>query len=62
MEWNLTYSPHLLGIFRAEIVRKREKYERDNMGGYMRIYPSDDPKLQVWMMRSGEAVATIVLL
>lgn len=36
-----------VGFYRAEIVRKREKYEEENLGGYMRIFPSPDPKLQV---------------
>ncbi len=32
---------------RAEIIRKREKYEVKNSGGYTRIFPSDDPAIQV---------------
>lgn len=36
-----------VGFYRAEIVRKREKYEEENLGGYTRIFPSPDPKLQV---------------
>ena len=38
---------HLPLLHRAEFVRKREKYEKSHMGGYTRIYPSDDPQLQV---------------
>ena len=31
---------------RAEVLKKREKYEEGNLGGYTRIYPAPDPKLQ----------------
>lgn len=32
---------------RAEVLRKREKYEVKNSGGFTRIYPTNDPALQV---------------
>lgn len=32
---------------RAEVLRKREKYEERHLGAYTRIYPSEDPELQV---------------
>jgi hypothetical protein len=39
---------HYFGwLCRAEVLRQREKYEAGNMGGYTRIFPSKDPKLQV---------------
>ncbi|GAX78290.1 hypothetical protein CEUSTIGMA_g5732.t1 [Chlamydomonas eustigma] len=44
---NLTKMMEEIEIQRAEVLRQREKYEACNMGGYTRIFPSDDPKLQV---------------
>ncbi len=41
---------------KASVLRQREKYEERNMGGFTRIYPSDDPKLQVSLNRMGDVL------